>query len=63
MKEQEKIIVTETEEKETKPATEPKKEEPQKAINNRTKKFGFSFSYVFLDVGWDFNCYLAFSYG
>ena len=36
--EQEKIKVTETEEKETKPATEPKKEKPQKAISKLDTK-------------------------
>ena len=36
--EQEKIIVTATEEKETKPATEPKKEESQKAISKSDTK-------------------------
>ena len=35
---QEQIIVTATEEKETKPATEPKKEEPQKAISKPDTK-------------------------
>ena len=38
LQEQEKIKVTATEEKETKPATEPKKEEPQKVISKPDTK-------------------------